>query len=202
MMIEPNSANRRQDSRLLQNICLKLSWLAILTRFVVVSAIVVGWLWVCSVVLKKTAMLRYVGFDAVGPQVVEFLTRMNPYLWKGLLLILSLFILGGIRRYLINSMAKGRTVLVPLSSVTLMAQSLSPATLDVLRWVWKDKELPLTFGNLQTLRKQLASGRVKKLALARAQRAALDAALSIHEHNRSTDEGRSATGELKFRNKT
>jgi hypothetical protein len=197
MMNESNSANRRQDLRLLQNICLKLSWVSILTRFIVVITIAIVWAWLCSLVLVKTATLRYDGFDALGTQIVDFLTRINPYFWKGLLLILTLFVLGGVRRYIIDSMNRGRATLVPLDSVSTLAKSLSPQALDVLRWVWKDKEVPLSYGNLQTARKQLASGRVKKLALARAQRAVLENALNEQEKDASN-----VKDAPKFRHKT
>jgi hypothetical protein len=47
----------------------------------------------------------------------------------------------------------------------------------VLNWVWKDQTTPITVGNLQTTLAQVRNGRVRKIALAREQKAALEDAL-------------------------
>jgi hypothetical protein len=46
-----------------------------------------------------------------------------------------------------------------------------------LNWAWKDQSHPITIGILQTTLTQIGSGRIRKLALARAQQAELTAAL-------------------------
>jgi len=45
--------------------------------------------------------------------------------------------------------------------------------IEVLRWVWTDTEVPVTVGDLQQTLRETRSGRVRKLALARAQLSAL-----------------------------
>eukprot|EP01037_Dinobryon_pediforme_P002223 gene2222-2261_t len=112
--------------------------------------------------------------------VLDFLNRINWYIWAGLLLIITLFILGGIRSYLIQSMATGRNALVPLEIIQELSEQLSPEALDVLRWVWKDKEVPINYGNMRMALRQLRSGRARKLALAREQKAVIDAALAAN----------------------
>ena len=183
MIIPLSAKNRRQDSRLLQNICLRLAWLPVLIRVLVVGIVAVAWYSVCISVLKRTDGLRYESFSwlsILGPQVLDFLNRINWYLWAGLLLIITLFILGGIRSYLIQSMATGRNALVPLEIIQELSEQLSPEALDVLRWVWKDKEVPINYGNMRMALRQLRSGRARKLALAREQKAVIDAALAAN----------------------
>lgn len=189
-MIASKSENRRRDTHLLQNICFRLAWPAVLTRLLVIVGVLIVWFWVVTSVLAKTTALRYDSFDVLGAQVVEFLTRINPYLWKGLLLIASLFILAGLRSYIIKSLAKGRTALVQIEIINELSQKLSPEAIDVLLWVWKDKEVPINYGNLQTLLKQLRGGRVKKLALARDQNRVLTKALA-QNGTLNTDSSRS-----------
>ena len=180
-MISLNTQNRHQDRRLLQKMCIQLAWLPVLIRLLVVGVVGLAWFSICVTVLQRTAGLRYdsISFlNILGPQVLDFLNRINWYIWAGLLLIVTLFILGAIRSYLIKSILAGRNALVPLDLIETLATQLSPEALDVLKWVWKDKEVPINYGHIRTTLKQLRSGRVRKLALARAQKAAIDAALA------------------------
>ena len=84
--------------------------------------------------------------------------------------------LGGLRGWLRRSYARGRAATVPLAVVNNLAASLSPQVLDVLQWIWEDKEVPITVGMLYATLRQIRTGRVNKMALARAQKAALDRA--------------------------
>ena len=176
MMNNFSAENLRQDTHLLRSTLLKLAIPRLLTRVAVVLATVAVWLWLCSTILQRGRTVHYDGFEAFGPQVVEFLVRINPYIWWGVVLILSLCVLGGLRGWLRRSYARGRAATVPLGVVTHLATSLSPEALDVLRWVWEDKEVPITVGMLYATLRQMRTGRVNKMALARAQKAALDRA--------------------------
>ena len=176
MMNNFSAENLRQDTHLLRSTLLKLAIPRLLTRVAVVLATVAVWLWLCSTILQRGRTVRYDGFEAFGPQVVDFLVRINPYIWWGVVLILSLCVLGGLRGWLRRSYARGRAATVPLGVVTHLATSLSPEALDVLRWVWEDKEVPITVGMLYATLRQMRTGRVNKMALARAQKAVLDRA--------------------------
>lgn len=171
-----SSQNLRKDSKLLSNTLLRLALPRIMTRLAILAVVATLWFWTCSFILKKGATVRYNGFEAFGPQVVDFLTRMNPYIWWVVVLIVSLCVIAGLRSWLHGSLARGRAAIVPLDVFKRLCGSLSPEVLDVLRWVWKDQEVPLTAGNLQTTLKQIRIGRVRKMALARAQKAELDLA--------------------------
>ena len=79
--------------------------------------------------------------------------------------------------WLKGSLKRGRAALVPISEARKLCAGLSPQALEVLNWVWKDQTTPITVGNLQTTLSQVRSGRVRKIALAREQKAALEQAL-------------------------
>ncbi len=178
-MNHSKNENTRQDRRLLGNTLLKLALPRLLTRLAVVLVVALGWLWLSTYVVNKGKTVRYDGLDAFGQQVVDFLTRINIYIWWGLVLILTLIVIGALRSWLRRSLARGRASLVPLVVINNLAATLSPEALDVLRWVWQDTEVPITVGNLQQTLRQLRTGRVRKLALARAQKASLDHAGEI-----------------------
>ncbi len=178
-MNHSKNENTRQDRRLLGNTLLKLALPRLLTRLAVVLVVALGWLWLSTYVVNKGKTVRYDGLEAFGQQVVDFLTRINIYIWWGLVLILTLIVIGALRSWLRRSLARGRASLVPLVVINNLAATLSTEALDVLRWVWQDTEVPITVGNLQQTLRQLRSGRVRKLALARAQKASLDHAGEI-----------------------
>lgn len=180
-----STANLRKDSRLLGTTLLKLALPRIVLRLVVLAAVLLSWYWLCSFTLKKGAGVKYNGFEAFGPQVVDFLTRMNPYIWWVVVLIISLCVIAAIRGWMHRSLARGRAALVPLGTFRELCTNLSPEYLDVLRWVWKDPAQPVTIGILQTTLKQVSSGRVRKMALARAQQAELALALSAESDTHS-----------------
>ncbi len=186
MMKTFSTQNLRQDSKLLRNTLLRLALPRIMTRLAILAVVATLWFWACSLTLKKGATVRYNGFEAFGPQVVDFLTRMNPYIWWVVVLIFSLCVIAGVRSWLQSSLARGRAAIVPLDTFRRLCASLSPEVLDVLRWVWKDKEVPLTTGNLQMTLKQIRIGRVRKMALARAQKAELDLAAQPKSDTQST----------------
>ncbi len=173
-MIAPNSkSNFSQDTRLLAATLWRLAMPRMLTRIAVIAVVAAIWLWISNTLVRLGKTVRYDGFEAFGQQVVDFLVRINPYIWWGLVLILSLFVLGGLRKWMRHSLKHGKQTIVPLSVIQDLNQRLSPEVIDVLRWVWQDTEVPITVGDLQMTLHETRSGRVRKLALARAQLAAL-----------------------------
>ena len=145
----------------------------VLTRIAVIAVVAAIWLWISTTLIRLGKTVRYDGFEAFGQQVVDFLVRINPYIWWGLVLILSLFVLAGLRKWMRHSLKHGKRTIVALSVIQDLNQRLSPEVIDVLRWVWQDTEVPITVGDLQLTLHETRSGRVRKLALARAQLAAL-----------------------------
>jgi len=184
-MNRSSTLNLRKDSRLLSNTLLKLALARIMLRLVVLAAVLFSWYWLSSFTIKQGVTVKYSGFEAFGPQVVEFLTRINPYIWWVVVLIITLCFIAAFRSWLQHSLARGRAAIVPIGTFRNLCSNLSPEVLDVLRWVWKDHQQPVTVGNLQTTLKQIRSGRVRKMALARAQLAELELALSTESDTQS-----------------
>jgi hypothetical protein len=191
MMNRSSTLNLRKDSRLLSYSLLKLALPRIMLRLLVLAAVLASWFWLCRFTLKQGITIKYTGFEAFGPQVVDFLTRINPYIWWVVVLIISLCFIAAFRSWMHHSLARGRAAIVPLNVFRNLCNKLSPEVLDVLRWVWKDPAQPITVGNLQTTLKQVRSGRVRKMALARAQRAELEQALGSESDTQSAPAGAS-----------
>ena len=173
-MIASNSnSSFSQDTRLLATTLWRLAMPRVITRIAVLAVVVAIWLWISNTVITLGKKVRYDGFEAFGQQVVDFLTRINPYIWWGVVLILTLMVLSGLRNWLRHSFKYGKQAIVPLSVVQELSHRLSPEVIEVLRWVWTDTEVPVTVGDLQQTLRETRSGRVRKLALARAQLSAL-----------------------------
>lgn len=165
-------SDTQQLSSLLRRLCLP-RW--IWRGSVLVLATLV-WLWIAKQILIGGSLVSYEGLQSLGSQIVTFLNRINPYLWWGVTIILTLIVLSLARSWLKSSIKRGRQVSVSVGDIQKLAQGMSAEGVDVLLWVWNEEAGPVTIGDLLAAREQLSSGRVRKLATARAQHQALLAA--------------------------
>lgn len=159
----------QQLSSLLHRLCLP-RWIG---RSAVLVLVALAWLWIAKQILFWGSWISYEGLQSLGAQVVTFLTRINPYLWWAVTIILSLIVLSLARSWLKSSIKRGRQVSVSVADIQKLAQGMSAEGVDVLLWVWDKDAGPVTIGDLLAARDQLKSGRVRKLATARAQHQAL-----------------------------
>jgi DNA-binding Xre family transcriptional regulator len=195
MMNRPNTAPRQNDTPLLGGILLRLALPRLLTRMVIILAAIALVVYCAQrILLSGKAWLEFVikgtGLSEIlGKTVIDFVMQYQRYLWWFVILILVLIAISGLMSYLRNSLKRGRAALVPLSDVRKLCAQLSPESLDILNWVWKDQSQPITVGVLQTVLAQRSSGRARKLALARAQQFELQSAL---EHRPVTMPGANA----------
>ena len=173
-----DSLTPESDARVLSAALRKLCLPKWLWRFGVVAATVFVWIWLAKQILTFGNLIRYDGLEPLGEQVVSFMTRFNPYLWIGVIVILSLILLSVLRTWLKASVMRGRASIVSVSTVQQLAQNLSVDGVDVFKWVWRHEEGPVTIGDLLSTRDQIRSGRVRKLAMARAQYRALEEVLA------------------------
>ncbi len=173
-----DSLTPESDARILGAALRKLCLPKWLSRFGVVAATMFVWIWLAQQILTFGNLIRYDGLKPLGEQVVSFMTRFNPYLWIGIIVILSLILLSVLRTWLKASVMRGRATIVSVSVVQHLAKNLSVGGVDVFKWVWSHEEGPVTVGDLRRIRDQITSGRVRKLAMARAQHLALEEALA------------------------
>jgi hypothetical protein len=167
------------DVRVLSAALLKLCLPKWLWRSGVIAATIFVWIWLAKQILTFGNLIRYDGLAPLGEQVVSFMTRFNPYLWIGIIVILSLILLSVLRTWLKASVMRGRASIVSILVVQNLAKNLSVDGVDVFKWVWSHEEGPVTVGDLRRTRDQIRSGRVRKLAMARAQNRALEEALAV-----------------------
>lgn len=175
-----DSLTPENDARVLSAILRQLCLPKWLWRSGVVAATVMVWIWLAKQILSFGNLIRYDGLEPLGEQVVSFMTRFNPYLWIGVIVILSLILLSVLRTWLKASVMRGRASIVSVTVVQNLAQNLSVDGVDVFKWVWRHEEGPVTIGDLLSTRDQIRSGRVRKLAMARAQQRALEEALAVN----------------------
>jgi magnesium-transporting ATPase (P-type) len=157
------------DIRTLNATLRKLRMPRWLWRVSVISISLLAFLWVSRHVLTLGALIRYDRLDPLGPQVVSFMTRINPYLWWGVVVILAVIVLSVLRAWLKASVVREKQTLVSVMELQKVADSMSSEGVDVLQWVWDAEAGPVTVGDLLRARDELRSDRVRKLATARAQ---------------------------------
>ncbi|MEI2416653.1 hypothetical protein V8Z80_10745 [Orrella sp. JC864] len=178
-MIKPNPPARLdEDSKLIARQLLGMAMPRLIRRAIVIAIAVLLWLFVCRAVLSFGAGVRYDSLAVFGQQAVDLLNRINPYLWWAVVAIITLIAFFALRSWYAASLAAGRATPVEPATLRELAARLSPDSLKVVHWVWRDHEEPLTVGDLHTTLAELRHGRVGKLYLSREQEAALAAGQS------------------------
>jgi hypothetical protein len=174
----PNYPNPDSDARVLSATLRRLCLPKWVWRGGVITVTAFVWLWISQQILTVGNLIRYDGLQSLGEQVVSFMTRINPYLWMGIVAILTLIVLSLLRSWLKANIRLGRESIVSVSVIQSLAQKLSLQGIDVLKWVWRHEEGPVTIGDLLRARDQIRSGRVRKLSIARTQHRLLEEARS------------------------
>lgn len=173
MMTPTQPAHLRQDSRLLGKTLLNLAAPRLILRAAVIIVAIILWLLVCRWLLNFGSTVRYDGLMALGQQTVDFLNRINPYLWWAAVVAVTLAAFFILRAWLQSDVATGHARPVEPSVLAELGSGLSADALNVLRWVWRDRGEPLTVGDLIATRREIRTGRVGKMYLAREQESAL-----------------------------
>lgn len=173
-----NYPNPDSDARVLSTALRKLCLPKWIWRAGVIAITALVWLWIGQQILTVGKLIRYDGLQPLGEQVVSFMTRINPYLWMGVVAILTLIVLSLLRAWFKTSVRNGRQSIVSVSVVQNLAQNLSSEGIDVMKWVWNHDDGPVTIGDLLRTRDQIRSGRIRKLAMARSQHRLLEEALT------------------------
>lgn len=171
------TSSHHSDIRALSVLLRKRAMPHWLTRVLVLGVVAWVWIWLCRQLLTFGELVRYERLEALGPQVVSFMTKINPYLWWGIVAILTLILLSLLRTWLKSSIVASRRALVSVAELQQLAGTMSPEGVDVLAWVWDHEAGPVTLGDLLRAREQIRTGRVRKLAMARAQWQALEQAM-------------------------
>ena len=183
MMNRSSTATPRKDPPLLGSILLRLALPRLLARVTIILATIALVVYLAQHILLSGKVwlefgIRISGLsDILGKAVIDVVMQYQKYFWWFVIAILILIAVNLLLGYLRQSLKRGRAALVPLGDVRKLCARLSPQGLDVLNWAWKDQSHPITIGILQTTLTQIGSGRIRKLALARAQQAELTAAL-------------------------
>ncbi|WP_067753562.1 hypothetical protein [Orrella dioscoreae] len=169
-----NSADRSQeDARLLSRTLLGLATPRLIRRAIVIVIAALVWLFICSRILGFGAGMRYTALAPLGQQTVDLLIRINPYLWWVVVVLFTLAVFFGVRGWYERSIAAGRAQPVDLPTLRDLAHGLSDDGRMVLGWAWRDREDPITVGDLLLARDEMRHGRASKIYLAREQAEAL-----------------------------
>jgi hypothetical protein len=175
-MMNPTSPERvRQDCRLIRQTLLKLALPRLILRLIVIAVAVLIWLYVASVIMDFGKTINYGALQPLGPQTVDLLARINPYLWWGVVAIWSLIVFFLVRGWLNSSMDSARGLTVPADTFADLVPELSDDVVGVLRWCWGSREEPFTIGDLHRALSETRRGRITKIAMVREQETLLAA---------------------------
>lgn len=165
----------RQDRRLIGQTLLKLALPRLIVRGVVLIIAAIIWLFVASWLLDFGRGLRFDGLQAFGQQAIDLLTRVNPYLWWGVVVIWSLIVFFAVRAWVSSDIDATRAKPVAPRDLSALTAQLSSEVINVLRWVWGNREEPFTLGDLRQASIELRHGRIDKIDLVREQSGILEA---------------------------
>ncbi|MBV7485031.1 hypothetical protein [Bordetella sp. BOR01] len=169
-MMNPTSPERvRQDCRLIGQTLLKLALPRLLIRAVVLVVAAIVWLLVASWLLDFGRSLSFDSLQALGQQTSDFLARINPYVWWGVVVIWTLIVFFIVRAWVGSDIAAARARPVPSADLATLASQLSDEVLSVLRWVWGSRDEPFTVGDLRQALAELRHSRIGKMDLVRQQ---------------------------------
>lgn len=169
----------RQDRRLIGQTLLKLAMPRLIVRGVVLIVAAIIWLMVASWLLDFGRGLSFEGLQAFGQQAIDLLTRINPYLWWGVVVIWTLIVFFGARAWLLSDVAATRAKPVAPSDLSALTAQLSDEVANVLRWVWSNRDEPFTLGDLRQAAIELRHSRIDKIELVREQSRILDGQRAI-----------------------
>ena len=169
-----SSARVRQDCRLIRQTMLKLALPRLVMQTVAVAAAVLLWLFIASGLLAYGKTVDYGFLQSLGRSTVEFLGRINPYIWWVAIGIWSLIALAILRNWLKASVASTHAMPVQPQILAELAPRLSEDVLGVMRWSWGLQDEPFTVGDLRRSLTEIRRGRIAKIDMARAQAEALN----------------------------
>lgn len=164
----------RQDRRLIGQTLLKLALPRLIVRGVVLIIAAIIWLLVASWLLDFGRGLSFEGLQAFGQQAIDLLTRINPYVWWGVVVIWSLIVFFAVRAWVASDIDAARAKPVAPRDLSALTSQLCDEVTNVLRWVWGNREEPFTLGDLRQAHIELRHGRIDKIDLVREQGNILD----------------------------
>ncbi|HUH40427.1 MAG TPA: hypothetical protein VL024_06105 [Castellaniella sp.] len=169
----------RQDHALLRSAVFKLSASRRIIVAVVIVAVVLAWYDLLNRMLAFGDGIDYAGLHVVGAEATALLQQYNPFFWWAVVALCTIIIAYFLYLFARASMRQARLRPVDAMTFARLSDGLSLPALDVLLWAWRDRDEPLSVGDLQRAREALAADRAGKLQRATQQLAILQDARKI-----------------------
>lgn len=167
----------RSDAAHLRSTILRLTAAIRAATVIMIALVALCWWFLLHRVIAFGKGLDYSGLDALGGQIATLVRQYNPFFWWAVValctLIIAYFVYGLVQA--MNRRASNRQVRA--DTVASLAERLSPAAVQVLRWSWQNRREPITVGVLQRALDELRSGRAARIELAERHAQLLEAAV-------------------------
>jgi|SRR5690625_527549 len=159
------SAPRRRDRLALQKTIFRYTLPSRIAALAVVVVVLALWWVVLQQVLHFGRTRDYTVFDTLGPEILSWVQKYNPFFWWGLVIVCSIFILYFLYGFVVFLHKRSLLKPVSASSVQSLLQTLSPGSHEVLAWAWDNQREPITVGVLQRTVNELRHGRYQQIKL-------------------------------------
>lgn len=181
-----NAAPRLRDRHVLHKTIFRYTLFSRIIALIVVLVVIFAWWRGLLRVLQFGRTRDYTTFDVLGPDILSWIQKYNPFFWWGLVVLGSLIILYFLYQFVV--FMHRRSQLRPISSLTCehLLQQLSPPSQEVLDWVWENRKEPITVGVLQRTLAALRQGRYQQIKLCQQHKALLHKAKEKHQLNQKS----------------
>jgi hypothetical protein len=157
----------RQDRGLLRRTLWSLTAVHKAVCVSVIAVVALAWFSVLERVLAFGRTVDYSGLSALGGHAITLLQQYNPFFWWAVVVLCTLIIAYFLKLFVQASRRRVMARVVGYTVVQQLAQSLSPAGLDVLNWSWVNRREPLRVGDINRCLDELNAGRAQRIELAR-----------------------------------
>lgn len=163
--MKTSDSPRLRDRSALHKTILRYTLVSRIAAVAVVVIVALLWWAAIKWVIGFGSSLDYAVFDTLGPEVLTWVERYNPFFWWGLVIICSIFIAYFLYVFVVFVHRRNRLTPISAHSIESLLRELSPASREVLAWVWQDRREPITVGVLQRTAQALRQGRYEQIKL-------------------------------------
>lgn len=169
-----SNAPRLRDRHALHKTIWRYTLISRVTAAAVVVIVALLWWAAIKKVVHFGSTRDYAVFDTLGPEILTWVERYNPFFWWGLVIICSIFVAYFLYVFVVFVHRRSQLTPISASSIEDLLGELQPGSREVLAWVWNDRREPITVGVLQRTVQALRQGRYEQITLSRAHARLLD----------------------------
>jgi len=160
-----HTSPRLRDRHALHKAIFRYTLISRIAAAITVLVVCLIWWAIINRVLRFGRTRDYAAFDTLGPELLAWIQKYNPFFWWGLVVVCSIFILYALYAFVVFLHRRSQHIPISARSLEQLLGELNPASREVLSWVWDDRKNPITVGVLQRTALALRQGRYDLIRL-------------------------------------